>query len=49
MTIETLTCDKCGAKLVIETDDDHYREKKKKDFNRKHDACDKRQGCPVWE
>jgi len=39
MTIEPLTCDKCGARLRIETDDPKYLEKKKEEFSEKHKDC----------
>jgi hypothetical protein len=42
MTITTLTCDKCGAKMTIETDDAVYREKKRAAFEKKHAKCKER-------
>jgi hypothetical protein len=39
MTITTLTCDKCGAKMTIETDDAAYKEKKKAAFEKRHAKC----------
>ena len=39
MDITTLTCEKCGAKLTIETDDAAYREKKKAAFEKRHAKC----------
>jgi hypothetical protein len=42
MTITTLTCEKCGEKLKIETDDTSYREKKKAAFEKKHGKCKER-------
>lgn len=42
MTITTITCDKCGAKMTIETDDATYREKKKAAFEKKHGKCKER-------
>jgi hypothetical protein len=44
MTITTLTCEKCGAKLTIETDDAAYKEKKKTAFEKKHGKCKERKG-----
>ncbi len=41
MTIETLTCDKCGATLRIETDDAGYLEKRKAEFLEEHNNCTK--------
>jgi hypothetical protein len=35
MTTYPLTCDKCGAKLRIETDDPKFLEAKKKEFEKK--------------
>jgi hypothetical protein len=39
MTPETLTCDKCGAKMRIETDDPKYLEEKKLKFEKDHGKC----------
>ena len=39
MQILPLTCEKCGAKLTIETDDASYREKKRAAFEKKHGKC----------
>lgn len=39
MTPETLVCDRCGAKLRIETDDQKYLDKKKDEFEKKHEQC----------
>jgi hypothetical protein len=39
MIPETLQCDKCGAKLRIETDDLEYMELKKTEFLEKHKDC----------
>lgn len=39
MQILPLTCEKCGAKLAIETDDAAYREKKKAAFEKRHAKC----------
>lgn len=44
MQILPLTCDKCGAKLTIETDDAAYREKKKAAFEKKHAKCKRKDG-----
>jgi hypothetical protein len=42
MNITVITCEKCGAKLTIETDDAAYREKKKTAFEKKHAKCKER-------
>ena len=39
MIPETLTCDKCGAKLRIETDDAEFMEDRKEAFIKKHEGC----------
>jgi len=39
MKITPLKCDKCGAKLTIETDDEVYRAKKIAAFEKKHLKC----------
>lgn len=44
MNITVITCDKCGAKLTIETDDAAYKEKKKTAFEKKHGKCKERKG-----
>jgi hypothetical protein len=41
MTPETLTCDKCGAKMRIETDDQECMDKKKAEFLKEHKKCQK--------
>lgn len=44
MNITVITCEKCGAKLTIETDDAAYREKKKTAFEKKHAKCKRKDG-----
>lgn len=39
MTIETLTCDKCGSTLRIETDDNEYLKERKAEFEAEHKNC----------
>lgn len=39
MNITVITCEKCGAKLTIETDDAAYRGKKKAAFEKRHAKC----------
>lgn len=42
MTTETLVCDRCGAKLRIETDDQKFLDQKKAEFEKKHVRCVKK-------
>lgn len=44
MNITVITCDKCGARLTIETDDAAYREKKRMAFEKKHAKCKRKNG-----
>lgn len=37
----TLTCDRCGAVLRIETDDEKHMKKKQAEFEKKHKDCKK--------
>lgn len=36
-----LTCDRCGAVLRIETDDEKHLAKKQAEFEKKHKGCKK--------
>jgi hypothetical protein len=39
MIIDPLVCQRCGAKLTIETDDRKYADKRREEFFRQHEDC----------